>query len=156
MKDSSAFLDMRRYKNWAHKIGSWKISNYQTCPASFPPKYRVPHFCSPPWTPFRGCWILATARFNTCRGGWQASQVMLVVKEPACQCRRHKKLGFDPRVWKIPWRRAWQPTPVFLLGESHGQRNLVGIGLRRVRCDWSNLASSHRGGRHMPLASASL
>ena len=54
MKDSSAFLDMRRYKNWAHKIGSWKTSNYQTCPASFSPKYRVPHFCSPPWTPFRG------------------------------------------------------------------------------------------------------
>ena len=27
---------------------------------------------------------------------------------------------------KIPWRRKWQPTPVFLPGESHGQRNLVG------------------------------
>ena len=30
--------------------------------------------------------------------------------------------GFDPWVGKIPWRRAWQPTPVFLPGESHGQR----------------------------------
>ena len=30
-------------------------------------------------------------------------------KEPACQCRRHKRLGFHLRVWKIPWRRAWQP-----------------------------------------------
>ena len=30
------------------------------------------------------------------------------------------------RVRKIPWRRAWQPTPVFLLGESHGQRSLAG------------------------------
>jgi len=29
-------------------------------------------------------------------------------------------------VRKIPWRRAWQPTPVFLPGESHGQRSLVG------------------------------
>ena len=28
--------------------------------------------------------------------------------------------------WEDPWRRAWQPTPVFLLGESYGQRNLVG------------------------------
>ena len=37
------------------------------------------------------------------------------------QCRRPR---FDP--WKIPWRRAWQPTPVFLPGESHGQRSLVG------------------------------
>ena len=51
-----------------------------------------------------------------------ASQVVLVVKEPACQCRRHKKYGFDPWVRKIPWRRAWQPTPAFLPGESHGQR----------------------------------
>ena len=44
-------------------------------------------------------------------------------KESACLCRRG---GFDPWVWKIPWRRAWQPTPVFLLGESHGQRSLAG------------------------------
>ena len=47
-------------------------------------------------------------------------------KEPACQCRRHKRHDFDPLVGKIPWRRAWQPTPVFLPGESHGQRNLAG------------------------------
>ena len=45
-------------------------------------------------------------------------------KESTSQCRRHKKLEFDPWVGKIPWRRAWQPTPVFLLGESHGQRSL--------------------------------
>ena len=31
----------------------------------------------------------------------------------------------DPWVWKIPWRRKWQPTPVFLTEESHGQRSLV-------------------------------
>ena len=30
------------------------------------------------------------------------------------------------QVGKIPWRRAWQPTPVFLPGEFHGQRRLVG------------------------------
>ena len=35
-------------------------------------------------------------------------------KEPACQCSRHKRHGFDPWVGKIPWRRAWQLTPVFL------------------------------------------
>ena len=34
--------------------------------------------------------------------------------------------GFDPWVGKIPWRRKWQATPVFLLGETHGQRSLVG------------------------------
>ena len=39
------------------------------------------------------------------------------------ECRRP---GFDPRVGKIPWRREWQHTPVFLPGESHGQRSLAG------------------------------
>ena len=47
-------------------------------------------------------------------------------KEPACHCRRHKKHGFDPWVGKIPWRKAWQPTPVFLPRESHAQKSLVG------------------------------
>ena len=39
------------------------------------------------------------------------------------QCRRPR---FDPWVRKIPWRREWQPTPVFFPGEFHGQRSLVG------------------------------
>ena len=46
------------------------------------------------------------------------------------------RLGFNPWVGKIRWRRAWQPTSVFLPGESHGQRSLVGykfIGSQRVR-----------------------
>ena len=47
-------------------------------------------------------------------------------KESACQCTRHKKHRFDPWVGKIPWRRAWQPTPVFLPEEFHGQRSLAG------------------------------
>ena len=38
-------------------------------------------------------------------------------KEPACQCRRHRRLGLDPWVGKI-WRRVWLPTPVFLPGKS--------------------------------------
>ena len=46
-------------------------------------------------------------------------------KESACQCRRHRRFGFHPWVGKIPWRRAWQPTPVLLPGESHGQRSLA-------------------------------
>ena len=44
-------------------------------------------------------------------------------KKPACQCRRR---GFGPWVGKIPWRKKWQPTPVFLPEKSHGQRILVG------------------------------
>ena len=39
----------------------------------------------------------------------------LLGKEPACQCRRHRRCGFDPWVWKITWRRKWQPAPVCLL-----------------------------------------
>ena len=48
-------------------------------------------------------------------------------KESACQCRQP---GFDPWVG-----RAQQPTPVFLPGESHGQRSLVGS--QRIRHDWA-------------------
>ena len=44
-------------------------------------------------------------------------------KQSACQCRRHK---FDPWVRKIPWRRKWQPMPIFLPGKIHGQRSLAG------------------------------
>ena len=46
-------------------------------------------------------------------------------KEPACECRKRKRPGFSPWVGKIPWRRARQPNPVFLPGESHGQRSLA-------------------------------
>ena len=46
-----------------------------------------------------------------------------VSKEFCLQCRRHR---FDLWVGKIPWRKAWQPIPVFFPGESHGQRNLMG------------------------------
>ena len=53
-------------------------------------------------------------------------------KEPACQCRRLKRHGFNPCVGKIPWRRKCQPTPVVFPGESHGQRSLVGCSPWRV------------------------
>ena len=49
-------------------------------------------------------------------------------KEPACQCRRHRRCMLNPWVGKISWRRSWQTTPVFLPGESHRQRSLVGYG----------------------------
>ena len=47
-------------------------------------------------------------------------------KEPACQRRRYKRREFNPWVREIPWRRAWQPILMFLPGESHGQRSLMG------------------------------
>ena len=58
--------------------------------------------------------------YVTCYTGFPGSG-----KELPCQCRRHKRCGFDPRVRKIPWRRAWQSIPVLLPGESHGQRSLA-------------------------------
>ena len=52
-------------------------------------------------------------------------------EESACQGRRRRRFGFDPWDRKIPhWRRIWQPTPVFLPGESQGQRSLVGCSPR--------------------------
>ena len=53
------------------------------------------------------------------------------------QCRSHRRHGFAPWV-RIPWSRAWQPTPVFLPGKSHGQRSLEGYspgGHKRVEYD---------------------
>ena len=52
-----------------------------------------------------------------------------VEKNPPAN-RRHRKFRFSPWVGKIPWRREWQCIPVFLPGESHGQRNLVGYSPR--------------------------
>ena len=56
-------------------------------------------------------------------GTWEALLWWPSSKESSCQCRRCK---FSLWVTKIPWRRKWQPTPVFLPGEFHGQRSLVG------------------------------
>ena len=53
---------------------------------------------------------------------WWAFSDGSVAKNPPANERRE----FDPWVGKIPWRRKWQPTPVFLPGRSHGQRSLVG------------------------------
>ena len=63
-------------------------------------------------------------------------------KEPTYQCKLGKKdTGLNPRGGKIPWGRTWQPTPVFLPGESHGQRSLEScrsMGEHTVGHDWSN------------------
>ena len=74
----------------------------------------------------------------TCTSGfpWWLSS-----KERACQCRRR---GLDPWVRKIPWRRKWQPTPLFLCGKSHAQRALEGYSpwdRKRVR---HNLATKQQ------------
>ena len=70
---------------------------------------------------------------------------MLSGKESACQCRRP---GFNPWVSKIPWRRKWQPTPVFLPRESYGQRSLVGYSLDCKEWDMTEHAHSEWNARY--------
>ena len=54
------------------------------------------------------------------------SLLWLSGKKSVCQCRRRRRCRFNAWIGMIPWRRNWQPTPVFLLGKSQGQRDLVG------------------------------
>ena len=91
-----------------------------------------------------GCHALPQGIFPTQRSSpclpcllhWQADSLPLAPpyiyvgfpggsrRERIClQCRKPE---FNPWVGKIPWGRAWQPTPVFLPGECHGQRSLAG------------------------------
>ena len=51
--------------------------------------------------------------------------VVLVLGNLPANAGHLKRHGFDPWVRRIPWRRAWQPSPVFLPGESHCQKSLM-------------------------------
>ena len=58
-----------------------------------------------------------------------------MVKNPPADAGDSGDIAPNPCVGKIPWRRKWQPTPIFLPGESHGQRSLAdysAMGLNRV------------------------
>ena len=78
-------------------------------------------------------------------GGLRSLDLGDYVKKPTCQCRRHKRQGFFcPGVGKMSWRRKWQPTPVFLPGESQGQRSLAGYSLwGRKESDTTEQLSMH-------------
>ena len=69
-----------------------------------------------------GMWVSAKEFYSQVSGGPKRYPSG---KEPACQCKRHQRHRFDTWVRKIPWRRAWQPTPVFLPREFCGQRSLT-------------------------------
>ena len=63
-------------------------------------------------------------------------------KEAICQCRRFKRFRFNCWAGKIPWRREWQPTPVFLPGESPWTEEPGGQqsrGSQRVRHYWAHM-----------------
>ena len=69
-----------------------------------------------------------------------------MVKNPPARAGRRKRLGSDPCIKKMPWRRAWQPTPVFLHGESpwtEASDGLQSIGSHRVRPTGIDLACVH-------------
>ena len=78
-----------------------------------------------------------------CTGLWTSQVLLVVTNLTPNQHRIHKRSW----VWSLggedPQRRAWQPAPVFLPGESHGQRHLVAYspwGSQKVRHGWSHLA----------------
>ena len=58
-------------------------------------------------------------------------------KEATCQCNRHRRHGFNPWAGKIPWRRKWRPTLVFLPGKSHEQRSLGSQKSQKWLSDWT-------------------
>ena len=69
-------------------------------------------------------------------------------KEPACQCRSYKRLGLDSWVRKKPWRRKWQPIPVFLPGESPRTEEpggLQSMGSQTAGHDWAQHIQKKRG-----------
>ena len=69
---------------------------------------------------------------------WRSAMFQTVFPGATCQYTRCRKCEFDPWIRRIPWRRKWRPTPVFLPGKFHGQRSLVGYspwGHKRVRDD---------------------
>ena len=75
-------------------------------------------------------------------------------KEPACRCKTRKRRGLDPWVGKVPWRRAWQPPPVFLPGEFpwiEEPGRLQSMGLQRVGHDWATKHTTHTHIYHTPL-----
>ena len=63
---------------------------------------------------------------------------------------QYGRTRFNPWVGKIPWRRAWQPTPVFLPGESHGQRSLAGYSPRG--CKESDMTEQLRTAQFLALS----
>ena len=88
-------------------------------------------------------------------GGARASHVVLVVKNMPANAEGMRDVGsINSWVGKIPWRRAWQPTPVFLPGEPHGQKSLVGYSPQGHKSPtrWKELSTAHtRGQREVQI-----
>ena len=118
-------------KNRLPPLSTWQLSCLQCCSWYF--SITILHFLIT--TPN----ILASnpkfyTKFHTCEGFSGDS----VVKNPP-EMQKTQRHRFSSWVGKIPWRRKWQSTPIFLPGKSHGQKSLIGFspwGCNRVGHDW--------------------
>ena len=95
-----------------------------------------------PWETWEGSWGLLLKAYRQVTGIYLGLVLSWTGKESAYQSRRCKRCRFNPCVGKIPWRRKWQPLPVFLPGKPHGQGSLVGYSSwgtksRMQLCDWA-------------------
>ena len=77
---------------------------------------------------------------NWTTDAWLQASLMAHWKRIHLRCRRQRGCGFDPHVDKVPWRRKWQSTPIFLPEKSHRQRSLGPQckGSQRVKHDWAH------------------
>ena len=82
---------------------------------------------------------------DTRRLPWYLSSKIICLK-----CRRYRRCRFDPWARKIPWRRGWQPTPVFLPKKFHGQRAwwAMAHGITKSQTWWKWLSSSSNDTRN--------
>ena len=143
---AASYVSGRRL--WAQ--GNTAVDDEVTCLPLWETMQFYPQFKSDVQNSVMGLWLLfpeATTAVGVVGGKTQLQIFSPFIpraagaggKEPVCQSRRHKRCGFKPWVRKIPWKRKWQLTPVFLPGESHGQRSPVGLHTvhkgRRVRHD---------------------
>ena len=84
---------------------------------------RVSHSVVSLWDPMEPTRLLRSWDFS---GHMQINPWWLSDKRICLYCRRHRRREFDPWIEKIPWRKRWEPSPVFLSGKLRGQRNLAG------------------------------
>ena len=113
---SQSYLSIWDWSVWTTIHTVWNVLVYTVyqLPRLILPSSKYPILCAKDITP-KG-YIL-----NPNRGLWWLPR-WFSSKEPTCLCRRYI---FDTWVGKIPWRRKWQPTAVFLPGKSHGKRRLA-------------------------------
>ena len=114
-----------------HRNDLWHEHQEEESPShSFAPFWNLGRMCLRVWFKvrlwrkhlFTIMWIIVTwTRVKLAEGFHSLSG-----KDSTCQCRRQWRHGFDFWLGNFPWRRKWEPTPVFSPGKSHGQRSLVG------------------------------